>query len=356
MYCSSVTFSIHVTFLPSTVPVTARCVIAVPDAAPCQCLTPGGHQTTSPGRMTCTGLPHSCTSPTPEVTTRRCPAGWVCQAERAPGSKLTRPPEALMFLSAGQTGSTRTRPVKNSAGPVAEACSPARVICCALSAAPAWGSAARAKPLFKKAAHKATLRRERMGCPFLVVGGVRSAARRPGEVLLVGDVLQPLDVLAIERFLDRDVGHGRVGRGAVPVPVARRAPDDVAGADFDDRLAFALRPAAARGDDQRLPQRVRVPGRARARLEGDGGAGHAGRRRRGVQRVDANRAGEPLDRSFDGRLRSSAFEFHGGSFQGWGLGCEQPRSQRRSTRERAKTAGNIVRMKLYGVPHWLRRS
>src|SRR5688572_13838499 len=108
--------------------------MAVPGAAPCQCLMPGGHQTTSPGRMTCTALPHSCVKPTPAVTINRCPAGCVCQAERAPGSKVTSPPEALMFLSAGQTGSTRTRPVKNSAGPVAEGCSPARVICCAPSA------------------------------------------------------------------------------------------------------------------------------------------------------------------------------------------------------------------------------
>lgn len=39
--------------------------------------------------------PHSCVSPTPAVTTRRCPAGWVCHAERAPGSKVTHAPEAV---------------------------------------------------------------------------------------------------------------------------------------------------------------------------------------------------------------------------------------------------------------------
>lgn len=39
-----------------------------------------------------------------------------------------------MWPSAGQTGSTRARPVKNSAGPAADACVPARVICCAARA------------------------------------------------------------------------------------------------------------------------------------------------------------------------------------------------------------------------------
>src|SRR5438105_9793810 len=45
-YCSSLTFSIQLTFLPSMDPVTARCVMAVPGAAPCQCFTLGGHHTT----------------------------------------------------------------------------------------------------------------------------------------------------------------------------------------------------------------------------------------------------------------------------------------------------------------------
>ena len=48
LYCASVTFSIHSTFLLLTVPERARCVMAVVGDAPCQCLTPGGHQMTSP--------------------------------------------------------------------------------------------------------------------------------------------------------------------------------------------------------------------------------------------------------------------------------------------------------------------
>ena len=103
-------------------------------------------------------------------------------------------------------------------------------------------------------------------------------------------------------FLDGDVRHGRGRRGAVPVLLARREPDHVARPDFLDRAAPALRPAAAGRHDQGLAQRVRVPCRAGAGLERDAGAAHARRSGRLEQRIDAHRAGEPLGRSFAGRL------------------------------------------------------
>ena len=59
-------------------------LVAVP---PCQCFTPGGVQMTSPGLISRFSPPSSWTHPVPEVTIRIWPAGWVCQAERAPGSK-----------------------------------------------------------------------------------------------------------------------------------------------------------------------------------------------------------------------------------------------------------------------------
>jgi hypothetical protein len=45
---------------------------------------------------------------------------------------------------------------------------------------------------------------------------------------------------------------------AVPMTVIRRAPDHVASANFLDRTAFALGPAAARGNDQRLIAEARA--------------------------------------------------------------------------------------------------
>src|SRR2546429_5259266 len=45
-YCSSVTCSIQSTTLPSSASWMATCVMAVVGAAPCQCFSPGGDQTT----------------------------------------------------------------------------------------------------------------------------------------------------------------------------------------------------------------------------------------------------------------------------------------------------------------------
>ena len=65
------------------------------------------------------------------------------------------------------------------------------------------------------------------------------------------------------------MGHGGGRRGTVPMLFARREPDDVAGPDLLDRAALALRPAAARGDDEGLAERMGVPGGARAGFERD---------------------------------------------------------------------------------------
>src|SRR5271166_4373542 len=96
-------------------------------------------------------------------------------------------------------------------------------------------------------------------------------------VLLVADLLQPVDRLAAELFLNGDVGHCGGGRRAVPVLLARREPHDVARSDLLDRAALALDPSAPRGDDQGLAERMGVPRCPRAGLEGDAGAGRARR-------------------------------------------------------------------------------
>src|SRR2546423_10176726 len=104
------------------------CVMAVLGLAPCQCFSSGSNQTTSPGRISSTGPPNLCTLPTPEVTISVWPSGCVCQAVRAPGSKVTLAPRARAGSGASKSASTRTVPVNQSPGPFAEGCDPARLI------------------------------------------------------------------------------------------------------------------------------------------------------------------------------------------------------------------------------------
>src|SRR5438876_4178418 len=54
----------------------------------------------------------------------------------------------------------------------------------------------------------------------------------PSSVLLVGDVFEPIDGLAIEVLLHGDVRHRRCWRRAMPVLFARRKPHDVARANL----------------------------------------------------------------------------------------------------------------------------
>src|SRR3989442_10212595 len=99
------------------VPVMAIWVMAVVGEAPCQCLTCGGHQITSPALISSTGPPHACVRPTPAVTSRCCPVGCMCQADLAPGSKGTDAPENGADSLAGKTGCVTTMPGKKFGGP-----------------------------------------------------------------------------------------------------------------------------------------------------------------------------------------------------------------------------------------------
>src|SRR5208283_4021163 len=102
--------------------------MAVVGIAPCQCFSPGENQITSPGRISSTGPLQRCAQPQPAVTTRVCPSGWVCQAVRAAGSKVTLAPKTRAGEGALKSGSMRTEPVKYSAGPLPEGCEPLRVM------------------------------------------------------------------------------------------------------------------------------------------------------------------------------------------------------------------------------------
>src|SRR5258706_11296583 len=120
-------------------------------------------------------------------------------------------------------------------------------------------------------------------------------------VLLIADLLHPVHGLAVELLLNGDVRHRRRGCCPVPVLLARREPDHVAGPDFLDRPALALRPAAAGRHDQGLAEGMRVPRGARPWLERDARTGDTPRIGRVKQWVDPNRASEPIFRSLAGR-------------------------------------------------------
>ena len=85
----------------------------------------------------------------------------------------------------------------------------------------------------------------------------------------------------------------------MPMLFSRGEPYNVARADFCDSAAFALHPAAARCDDQRLAERVGVPRGPRARFERHARPLDERGIRRLEQRIDAHRAGEPLRWSLD---------------------------------------------------------
>src|SRR5581483_9758253 len=106
----------------------AMCVMAVVGEEPCQCLSPGGNQTISPGWMVSIGPPSRCTRPQPAVTISVCPSGCVCHAVRAPGSNVTIAPLTRAGSLPLKGESTRTVPVNQSAGPLLDGCEPFRLI------------------------------------------------------------------------------------------------------------------------------------------------------------------------------------------------------------------------------------
>jgi len=113
-------------------------------------------------------------------------------------------------------------------------------------------------------------------------------------ILLAAYLLHPVHDLAVELFLNGDVRHGRCRRCPVPVLLAWREPDHIAGPDELDRSAFALSPATSCCDDESLSERMRVPRSPRARLECDARALNPCRIGRLKQGIDAHRAGEPV--------------------------------------------------------------
>src|SRR3954466_8036473 len=67
------------------------------------------------------------TQPQPAVTISLWPRGCVCQALRAPGSKVTSAAETRDGSVAANSGWMRTVPVNESSGPLPEGCEPLRL-------------------------------------------------------------------------------------------------------------------------------------------------------------------------------------------------------------------------------------
>src|SRR3954452_19667409 len=62
------------------------------------------------------------------MTNKVWPSGCVCQAVRAPGSKVTSAPATRAGSGGLNSGSIRTVPVNQSPGPLPEGADPARLI------------------------------------------------------------------------------------------------------------------------------------------------------------------------------------------------------------------------------------
>ena len=84
----------------------------------------------------------------------------------------------------------------------------------------------------------------------------------------------------------------------MPVLFAWCEANDIAWPDFFDRPTFALRPTNAGGNNQRLTERMRMPGRARTGLKRDARADYACRIGHVEHRIDAHRSGEPISWPF----------------------------------------------------------
>ena len=95
-------------------------------------------------------------------------------------------------------------------------------------------------------------------------------------VLRLRDLFRPSDGFPVFGFSDCDVGHAVGGSSPMPVACLRRDPDNVTRMDFLTWTALLLHVADAGGDDQRLPQRMGMPGRARTGFEGHRAAADAG--------------------------------------------------------------------------------
>jgi hypothetical protein len=91
-------------------PVGAMWVIAAVGEVPCQCLIVGGAPDDVAELDLLDGSASCWARPMHSVTIRRCPAGWTCHADRAPGRKVTYAPLYDAISSVANSGWTRHVP------------------------------------------------------------------------------------------------------------------------------------------------------------------------------------------------------------------------------------------------------
>jgi hypothetical protein len=68
-------------------------------------------------------------------------------------------------------------------------------------------------------------------------------------ILVVGDLFHPVDDFTVERFLNGDMRHSCCWSCAMPMLLARRKPEHIAGMNFFNRTAIALHPSATGYDN-----------------------------------------------------------------------------------------------------------
>src|ERR1700761_3283707 len=148
------------------------------------------------------------------------------------------------------------------------------------------------------------------GTAWLGNGGPPASGSAVGKlVLVVGDGFEPSGAVAVTgAFEHGEVAHEVVLRGAVPVFLAGRGVDGVAGTHADDGAVPGGNQTGPVGDVQGLADSVGVPVGPGAGCEADQADDHPGRVFAPVDRVDINVASEGRRGAFRGR--GYGLEFH----------------------------------------------
>lgn len=121
-------------------------------------------------------------------------------------------------------------------------------------------------------------------------------------VLLVANLFHPLDNLAVELFLKRNVRHFCRGSSTMPVLYAGRNPDDIAFVDLLNLSTLFLHPASTGGYSQGLAERMRVPRSPRTQFKTNSCSSNTRWLDYGQKRFDAHDSGKVLRRSLTGLL------------------------------------------------------